>query len=296
MPRTICEIMPIFIDASERATTSRLPHIPGEIVVNELEALTGADLIISEIEPRPFCDALVTVHARAGSVFVQRKSGGDVVSSIGDRLNTSLAKMNEIPFTNCGQRVLLVTGHFEATVDGGLVIGNVVNRGKSTPFVKWGAAYGHANYRALVSALTLWGLRGGVNLIPLGKDDDIVWWAQDVERHLIAAKHDPIKHIYEPLHYPDDPPLPSDVIQLPRRVTDFRRALSAMPGVGVKMANAVWEAAEMDPIIALCMLTDNKGIYRHPPRWGKGKRDKLRKWLKMGKGIQFYSEVSDECD
>ena len=266
--------MPIFIEHSENREGSTMPHVDGSTIVTGMEAICGADAMVSTVAFPPKSMPLIQRHADAGAVFVQIKRGGDLISSIGERMNASLAKMFEVKTKFAGQRVLLVTGMFCYDKHGGIQIGNVVNVGK-TPFIKW---YNRgSNWQSFMTAVRMWAFRGGVSVIGLPRNEDIAAWLIDAERDLKSFKDKPFKDIIQIVDFPDDPALPDDFLQLPRRVTDFRRVLAACPNIGPTRANALWEAANHDPVTALLYLLEkrdcvkgigDKTVERNREFWG----------------------------
>ena len=280
---------PIFIDESENRSTSNMPVVEGSISVTGMEEICGADAMVSTLKIPPRTKTLIQKHADSGALFIQIKRGGDLPSSIGDRLNLSLAKMFEVKTKFAGQRILLVTGLFCYDKDGKVLVGNVVNTSGKSPYVKWYDAYG-GSWKALITAVRMWALRGGVNIISLPIAGNISDWLHGAERDLESFKEKPFKDIIAHTDFPDDPPEPKDILQLPRRVTDFRRVLAACPGIGPARANILWEAANHDPITAILYLLEKRDVV-------KGIGDKTiasnREFWGMGEGMELIQRYKE---
>jgi ERCC4-type nuclease len=130
----------IYIDASEQAKSSRLPAIKGSRTNTMLESLTGCDIMISTLTMPCTTEALVRKHVEAGALLVQRKSLQDLVRSIGDRINHSLAKiLAKMRSTGASswQCILLSTGFYAPSYDtGDTWVGRLVNS-NGHPDIAW---------------------------------------------------------------------------------------------------------------------------------------------------------------
>jgi ERCC4-type nuclease len=161
----------IYIDHSEARRGSRLSQtvIKASTVLVGLEALTGADLILSPLdEPKieqltkaPITEILLRVHTQMG-ILVQRKSGGDFISSIG--------KLKEIEYRMglWGLPWLLITGRLGCNSKGKVVMDK--------------RTYG-LSYWSVIGALDAWILRGGGVTI-LTNDDQVAKWISDMCKRL----------------------------------------------------------------------------------------------------------------
>jgi ERCC4-type nuclease len=163
--------MMILLEASEARSGTRLPAnvIEHATVITGLEALTGADLILSPLD-RPTLKALtkcpasvqaLKIHCRAGCL-IQRKSGSDFIGSIG--------KLAEIEYrmSQWGLPWLLVTGEFRCTP-----AQKVIVNGRKTGYSYW----------AIPGALDSWILRGGgVTILP--RDNLTAKWLSDMAKRL----------------------------------------------------------------------------------------------------------------
>lgn len=234
----------ILVTSTEYAVTSRLPALPDAVILDWLEAETGADFALSAYDELPVRKpAHLEEHLQRGAcVLVQRKSGLDLVHSLGDVLDDVQARMCAAA-PRAAQRVLLVTGAWNVDGDGYATLDGYAIPGRVT-------------YAAVLGAMEKWGARGGtVTQIP--RDALIPGWAQLKLKHLREFVRTPEKVAYPPTEaYPDDPPAPGDALQLLRRVTDFRRTLVTLPGLGYTLTERIWEWSGGNPLTALNALTD----------------------------------------
>ena len=254
----------IFIDSTEAAVTSKLPSLPCTVVTT-LEDRTGADLLISTENFPISTDALIKKHLSRGALLVQRKSGMDLVNSLGDRLTSSLARMREVGARQA-QCILLFTGTLTISSTGDAFLD-----GRNTG----------ARYMDILAALSKWHDRGGV-VEQLVADELIPVWCLMKLKHLQEYKDHPIKEVWQKCEFPDEAPLPDDPLQLPRRVKDWRRWVACMvDGIGAETVNAlraaIVEHGTLDAgITALMWATDVHGLTPTVPRWGKRNRQKMR--------------------
>lgn len=146
------ELMIVF-DATEAKSNTRVPQavLDSSQIIDGLEALTGADVLISPLSSPKLPDKLtgaiphrkmLEVHTKAG-MLAQRKDGRDLLSSISD-LDEILARMLE--WTGKVAPVLLPIGLYTRNKNGKVKVGP-----KST---RW-------NYSSLLGAMTSWQSRGG---------------------------------------------------------------------------------------------------------------------------------------
>ncbi|MCI0562300.1 MAG: hypothetical protein MN733_27770, partial [Nitrososphaera sp.] len=117
----------IAIDSTSLRNNSTLPLLPGSIECSFLEEVTGADFLIS-IGQYPLRNrALLRKHIESGALLVQHKSGttGDLLNSLGERLDESQARMTHLlrqinrRNTQC---ILLKTGLYDKSSDGRVVL------------------------------------------------------------------------------------------------------------------------------------------------------------------------------
>lgn len=257
--------MAVFVDPTEGAATSRLPPIPHAVVVPELEALTGADLMLSVLDMPATTPTLIRKHCAAGALLVQRKSGQDLVNSLGDHMTDQLARMHEVG-TRQSQRVLLFTGCLSMGENGVAVIDGRDAMGRF-----WAAQAG----------LARWNDRGGV-VETLPSDVFIPQWVERRLKHLAeyATPAGEVRFVYPPNEFPMDPPLPDDPLQLPIRVRDGRVVLASLAGIGPKLAERIWEFCGENLGWALTLLSDEASpkVHKIP-----------------GIGVQMIRNIRQQC-
>lgn len=257
--------MPIFVEPTEVTEQSRLPQLDGATVVNGLEAMTGADLVISPLDA-PLTKVLLREHNSAYALFVQRKSGHDLAHSVGPRLNSSLARMWEVASSQ-SQRVLLFVGTLtekdgEAWIDG-----------RAT----------RMHYNAIAGALARWNDRGGV-VEYLANDALIPDWATMREKQLreYIQPNGEIKWCW-----PEMPHLTeidkNDPMQMPVQVRDGRVTLATLPGIGTEKAQDLWEWGGRDLWRIIHALTDYETLKatNKPRGIGQGTIRNVRAYFQM---------------
>lgn len=265
---------------------STLPTLPNAVECAFLERETGADFMLS-IAPYPCrTPALLQKHIDAGAVLVQHKDTSDLVSSLGERLDDSIARMCSVAHRQY-QRVLLSVGMFSDN-KGDLIV-NGHNSG-----VKWVQYMG---------AMEKWNARGGVvsnvdraNLIPA--------WCELKLKHLQEMRDSPVKMVYQRERMPDDPPLPmeDDPLQLCIPVRDARNALVNIPDVGPKLVEWLWRVTDGNFGHALTLLTHPEAakVFDDKPRnLGTALIEKCRTYFGLSHPnyitqIEYDVEKSDE--
>ncbi len=268
--------MPIWIDTSEAAITSKLPWKEMQCTAaDQLEAITGADLMLT-LAPYPATsEMLIRKHIEQGALLVQRKSGLDLAYSVGERLNSSLARMHEV-HARQAQCVLLTTGNWICNLHGDAVLG-----GNQTSI----------KYMDLLAGISKWHDRGGV-VEQIVDDLLIPAWCTMKLKHLQEYRDQPTKEVWQRAVFPDDPPRADDSLQLPVRVRDWRRWFTAMvdgigPGAGNALRDAMLAAGATDTgLTALLWATDMHGTTPRVPGWGKRRRQQIREAL-MGADAEF---------
>lgn len=208
-----------------------------------------------------------------GALVVQRKSGGDLLSSIqSSRLDESLARMNRaVPYS--AQRVLLYTGVFSEHNGKVALDGRVTGMG----------------YMAFAMALTAWSNKGGVT-VNLSDDSHILKWVQLVEEKLDEYKHTNSKMIYSTVYYPPDMPDVDDALQMPIEVNDWRKTMVTFPGLGPDRVNSLrdclvekYEKATLWSALQHATSPSAKDIHG----WGPKSIESVRRWLGIPDGWEL---------
>ena len=243
----------IAITSNSLNSNSTLPPIPNAVECPFLERVTGADMMIS-IAPYPVrTEALLLKHIESGAILVQHKDTMDVITSLGDRLDESIARMCTIAFRQY-QRVLLTVGIF-AEHNGGLVC-----NGHDTG-VKW------VQYQG---AMSKWGKRGGV-IENLDKRSLIPQWCEMQVKHLNEMSGaGTVKQVYQRSRMPHDAPKQNengefdDPLQLLIPVQDARNLLLSLPDCGPATVEWLWKMSGHNAWLALQIATHSEW-YKHLP-------------------------------
>ena len=306
----------IDIDASELSSSSRLSAFPGSRKSTVLEAVSGADIMISPLTAPCTSEKLIRIHVKAGALLVQRKSGQDLVMSIGERVNTALARMRSVGARQW-QCVLLSTGYYAPKFDNKdtLWVGTLkADAKKGKPYIWWTDV--PRSYLSLQTMLRHFTYRGGV-YIPLTCDDEIESWCKKTEEELIAfhkGEMSVIKQVWPSAKsYPPDPAMPNDPLQEPVLVKDARVIIAQIDGIGPVTANRVWKIiiAEKkkgfpngpeylwgpDFLTMLTYLTSDTTKWLVPvkiPGYGKKKMEHTRKVLGLPDGVSVGLDMVDE--
>lgn len=184
--------MPVFIEPGEQGASSRLAGI---VIKNSLpcpgmEALTGADIMVTSWEKPPTSRKLIQTHLDRGALLIQRKSVADLLQSMqAERVYRQIARMREYRVST-RQTILLSIG---------LYLPNRQNKVRKGTFdgrsVKWqhtGAHY--PAFRAQLSALG-----DTVRIDHLAHEQELPVWLRDRERAVLdyAKEKHPEKVIYD---------------------------------------------------------------------------------------------------
>jgi len=138
--------MGVYYDISEQGTNLPLDVIEYGKSCSFLEKHTGADIMVSPLGIPCVTETLLFKHIEAGAFLIQRKSGLDLVNSLGERLNEAIARMVETCTITSNQRILLYTGMFSDAGNDTLTLdGKRLN----------------VSYGAFSKALDWWQYRGG---------------------------------------------------------------------------------------------------------------------------------------
>ena len=265
--------MTIFLDSSETRSTSTMPDIPGAIVIDGLEQMTGADLMLSRLKAPAHTEALIRNHVQNKAQLVQVKRGHDLASSIGQRLNSSLAKMHKVGAIQ-SQCVLLFIGIITCDAQGQAII-NKQNTGQL--------------FLTIQAAMEGWNDRGGVVTF-LPRPTLIPEWCRMRLRRLEKYHNNPLYEIWSAEHKIQEV---DDLLQVLVPVDDGRTTLASLPGIGQEKANLLWDmfgnAAE-----ALCYLTMPASKSGAKVR-GIGEKtvDNIREWLGLDPVMTLGMEVNE---
>lgn len=265
----------IFVDASEIRKDSTMPTLDGAIVSDDLEARTGADFLVSPMEMPISTDTLLREHLKNGAILIQRKHGRDLVSSIGERMNSSLSRMLKWGAIR-PQCVLMFVGVMTCNRNNNAII-NTQQTGKS--------------YWSILGATQKWVDRGG-SFVSLPRATLIESWCAMRIRHMKEYKKKGKKEIWP---HPPEVQAHDSFLQTLQPVFDGRVLLASIPGIGSKAANLLFEEFRGDIASALCWLTQPytkqktkiKGI-------GPKTFESARKFLALDRTMQLMLEVMPE--
>lgn len=310
--------MAIFVDASELSRDSRMPQVPGAQVSDCLEAVSGADLMVSTLQMPATTETLVRKHAQGGAIFIQRKSGFDFVSSILDeRINVALARMLDIGTVHQYQRCVMATGFFMPETDGAILVGRPEISAEGNTYIHLRRYEPVIQYVSMATIRRRIAMRGGW-LLPLTCDREIPGELHNMESDLEYLSAQPTKDLLDLPNLPPDPPDPDDPLQRPVEVRDGRVVLAAFQGVGVGRATSLYKTvkgynkigrppergfteADWEPT-TLQLLTwaakSKANVYDFPkiPLWGRGTHDAVRKQLGLypGQELSVTATLLDE--
>lgn len=295
----------IVLSSSELASDSRLPPIPNAQPSTILEALTGADIMVSKLSMPATTETLIRRHVDAGAVLINRKSMYDMLHSIAsDSINAILARMLAIGAKYTWQRVIMSTGVYVPDLDTGLTLVGEPRKGStgSTYIHLRPAPQGLPNYKALASIKRRIAMRGGFYL-PLTCDDEIpgelLAWEKDL-KELSETKE--VWPVVGKMH---DPPECDDPLQTPVEVKDWRASLLAMMRavagkVGPSKVNALRTAmlahgADDTLFQALYWgsAQDRRGIPKMTG-WGPNTIQSVRNVVGVAHGFDIAQEVIGE--
>lgn len=273
--------MTVYLEPNE-LQSSRMPAITGAIPLPGLEAETGADLLITPLDLPAHTPELRQVHYRAGALLVQRKSGMDLVASIGERLGESLWKMRQ-HVGRPAQRLLLFVGVITSTREGLALIDGREATFEGRP----------CTFRQVSSTFRYWRIRGGAVEV-LSRDGLIPDWCAWCEEDLRRVQAEPeVWAMPKPvLELPDE----DDPLQMPMRVRDARLVLAALPGMGPARINEVWRWCGEDLGLCLMFLTDEDSarLPGRPAGVGLKTIQNIRRHLGLPEGVVLVPMSKDE--
>lgn len=255
-------------------------------VSNNLEELTGADFMISPIDIPASTRTLIQKHIDAGALLVQRKTGSDLASSVGTRMNDSLMRMQEYDIRNC-QCVLLFVGTLDVNANGYAIINGFKEKIK---------------YWSLQSAFDKWTDRGGVIKFLLS-DNMVGEYLIRKEKHVREFKQFPVKRVWQIRDVPnmiDETDPLQELTSVSNKLGDFgywRPMMVQVPGLGPSRVNAIYRKMKEhyggnkikdwdNPLFAIAFITGPLGI--GVDGIGKGMHKKIRDWF----GLEDVYEIS----
>lgn len=248
----------IYIEPNEKQSKlfDDIPHK----VCEHLEEWTGADIMVTVSKLPVTTQALVNLHIKNGAILVQRKSGMDLISSMGERMNSSLERMRSAGAQQV-QCVLLFVGSMTENADGKVVVDGFTSD------------YTLAN---VVGSLEGWVERGGVySCIEKGK---LGRWLAIKEHHLEVYQERKVKYIF-----------PESPMQELKGVNDWRITIATFPMMGVAKTNALYDAivkskCDNTLLTALYWLTIDDDLYK-VGGIGSETVQAVRKWLGLPEGF-----------
>jgi len=266
--------MPIFVDSNEmrQGGTIKLNE-QDVIIVDNLEELTGADIMLSPLNLPVTTDKIIQIHLNNNAILVQRKGGMDLKASMGERMNDSLSKMRSYSIKS-PQCVLLFIGVMSINSDGYATINT---QDTQTPFFN------------IQSAVSKWHDRGGVvEYIP--RESLLKEWCDMKLKHLEEYKEHPEKQ------YIASPPAVGtwdDILQKVHVVKDGRQLLACLPGIGNKIANLLWDEFDGNLITALCWLT-TENSEKKIAGIGEKTKQNVKEYFGMDEVMYLTLEVDED--
>lgn len=267
----------LFHDPSEARSDSRCPKelFEQSRPIPKLEEMTGADFILSTLSKPPRTEAIIREHSEAGALFVQRKSGNDLLSSVDDRrIFQATVKMMSTG-ARMSQRILLTTGIFAPAYDAletdsdepATSVGQIFVEPGTWPSIAWVTNH-HLKWEHFITAMSK-SVDRGLRWEQLLTDEEIVSWFAMKRRHLIEYADKSIRHLFPTPEFPEQIDTRAEALQIPVVVDDWRLALSCVPGFGPAKIQAIAEYAPTAYVWP--MLSDLSNVGRALPK-GIGKK------------------------
>ena len=233
----------IYIDASELRVNSRLarhladlstlfgnqpvPDFVKHCSRTNLEALTGADVMLTPLNLPITGPALIKKHIGAGAIFVQLKFGRDLPGSLGERMKESLYRMKSAGARPC-QCVLMYVGSLSCGKDGWAVING---RSRQRPKRK---------YSGIMTAIWHWIRRGG-SYYPVTREGELAQVLKAMERDLGAGSVTEFWPGKITTGFSNDP------LEELEKIRDWRVAFANMStAIGPARATSLMEAMERE--------------------------------------------------
>ena len=257
----------IAIDATEARDNTRLPNAQSYHAITHLEKHTGADILVHPFRRLP--DALLTPPHLAAlkracehGVLIQRKSGGDFISSIPD-LSEIFARMKEWS----PNPWLLVTCIQEGR-------GNMawVHDGKRGRKSKW-------RWSSIEGSLLSWADAGGTPWL-LHDDSDIPRFLDQRERKVREWQEKPVKTV---VHKRAQRPIAKE------DETWYNTLRAWPPNVGEKMllelAMYIENTLGLPTTLANAVCVACSSIATNVRHWGPKSAQKVREWYGVDRAI-----------
>lgn len=265
----------IVVDASEQRSTSTLPNLDDAVQSTILESVTGADLMLTTLKAPVSNEFLIGKHIEAGAILVQRKSGRDLASSVGERMNSSLAKMIACGTRAPLQRVLLFIGYMAV----GSTLDVTINKQHT------GKSFGHVQ-----GAISWWRGRGGT-YETIARSSLLQDWC-DIQLGQIEERiANPVKEFLpaKPVVQQHD-----EFLQVLVPVKDARVTLATLPGIGAGRASLLYNSFRGNALDALCWLTDMQSAVKLKGIGAKMKQN-VREYLQIPDHLRLgYAKLEIE--
>lgn len=272
----------IFVDPSELRENSKFP---ANLAVTEcpgLEALTGADFVISSLPINPVTN--LEWHKSNRSLFVQRKSGYDVFSF--EQTNLEIARMKAAGLS-MQQCVLLFIGRCYPDAAGLAVIDGRKPHGETT-------------YKTFEKRIAL--IEGrGVKFNQIASANELATWIDSRVEAIEDMGGEPVKRVQvSPFVNWADENDPWQEVITPAKDTAEYGLVCGFDGLGpktIEAARATCEECHIPPtgINLLKVLTyrDNRGKLLYDVKgWGDKSADKLRRTLGLIEHVYLPEDKS----
>lgn len=252
----------IKIASSEKRTKTQ--HVKLGSYADWIEEATGADMIVSPLET-PLNHGTLLMHMANGACLLQIKHEGDLIESVGDRLNASISKM--IPISRYAwQRQLVPVGMYHQGNSPHCKTQVSVDSGRK-PY--WRDSRKPVNWRVTQVASWHWILRGGVFVPFVHNHRQLEAYARRLELDLKELNKKK-KTVYPELPVMYSDPRADDPLQEVEVIHDGRRLLTAFPGIGATRAQDLWKITDGQLWHALLLLSEPWNKKRSAKKLPKG--------------------------
>lgn len=184
--------MPIFIEPGEQNSESRLAQVklPGAQKASGMEALTGADIMVTPWTKTPTSRRIIQRHLDQGALLVQRKSVADLLESMrAERVYRQIARMREYKLST-RQTILLSVG---------LYLPNRQNKVRKGTFDGSKIQWRHTKHPYPAFRAQLGALADTVRVETLAHEQELPAWLKDREKAVkaYAQESEPAKVVYD---------------------------------------------------------------------------------------------------